>query len=374
MADVWPFRPLPDSVEQLSWATDVMRTSASEMRVALRPARQGLIYSYSARDPLMGRMAEMIRAAPLGEWLVPVWWDASAWQPVGAAQTAIPVPPGEWAGQALVWAGCDDWALVDVASQASGQITLAAPVGREFARAVVVPVRRCIAPAGISGARVTDGPFGGRGGAQTAQIEWLSREVVSEPSAPAPTHQGLPVWRACGLPEPASHRFTPPVAAIDTEMGPVVLEQLRETLRGRWTTSAVTTDRQRLRDMRGFLRFVNGRDRPFWLAGWAQDLRAEMPLAAHATVLSVQPVLPLASYAGRVLAIDDGTLTLHAVTGATEAGGLHVITLAAPLGRPVARARLSFARQVRLDTDLIELQHRHGFSARLTLPVAEIPA
>lgn len=368
----WPFRPLPDSLEALSWQTDVMQSGESEMRVSLRPARQVLSYAYTLRDPRTARAEGLVRAFSPVEWLVPVWHEGTDVGALGGAETVLTLSTdADYAPGRLVviWGGCDDFVIRQVASVGAGSIAITAPVGRAFLSARVMPAAFAwMTEAGLGADRIRER------GVSAVTVSFLSREAAPEGATSFPQYLGLDLVEKCGVVEPLQASFVPSLAFIDSSLGPVEVERLRTPIDARYSLS------WRIRpgalwQRRRWLHLIRGRDRAFWLADWSKDLTLQAATTSGATSILVAPVLPrVADYVGRHILIDDGIETPRQITTAT-AEGLNVrLGIGAAIGRVVpTTARIGFLRKVRLDSDTVEIAHRHGFVSTTRIPLIEVP-
>lgn len=368
----WPFRPLPDSAEALSWATDVMQSGSSEMRVSLRPARQTLTFAYNLRDPKNARAEGILRAAPRGLFLVPIWAEGTNVGAVSAVAATISVDTSAdyRAGHlAVVWGGCDDYVIREVASVGAGSITFVSAVGRAFTSARVMPLRRCfMGDGGLRSDRIRER------GVSAAAISFVSIDEPPSAATPFAQYLGLDLVTKCGTVESLASSFVPSTAFVDSGLGPIALEALRDPIDARFTMVWRMPGLAKLWERRRWLHLIRGRDRAFWLTDWQRDLTLQAAIGPAATTILVAPVLPrLTDYVGRHIMIDDGTETPRQITAAAQSGLNHQLTIAA-LGRTVpTSARVSFLRKVRLDSDVVEFAHRQGFFSATRLPLIEVP-
>jgi hypothetical protein len=372
MPEVWPFRPLKLAYEQLGWRTDVNRTGNSEVRIAGRPARQSMVYSYSIRDPRMAEMERLIKAFPTTDWLVPVWWERTEAQAVSAAQDEFAVDWTEEYANVIVWAGCARFAVAEVYAYTMTGIQLAAPIGQDFDKAVIIPLRTCIAPFGISGVAITKGTFT-KPGANNATISFLSREPMPEIAWTGAEFQSLPLIRVCDFSLPLAYQVIPSINLVDSELGQVDPELFRSQVVSRYSMN-FTKVRDQVRTLNDFLLACHGKDNPFWISGWGNEFVLAVAATSAATSIDIRPAFgSLPAYVGRHLCLDDGTQTVRTITAATQVGDFHRLSFSGALGRDIPRARGSFLRKVRLDADQVEIEHVEGFSARVTVPLVEIP-
>lgn len=382
MADVWPFRPVPNSIEGFSFYTDVMRGGTGERRVASREARKVLAFSYTTRERMAGRMADALRTGRLLDWLVPSWAEATQVPTILSPTMIIAVEPADWAlvSQVLIWGGVDNWTLRTIEEYNGTEIVLTATVGKVYQNALVMPVYTGYLTSGLEVVKLTDGKQPGvdYNNANNLSVTFgIRTEEFPEPVAPALQFEGVPVVTQCGVPVPLNGGVDADVVYIDNTSGPVVLSPTNDLLAVRYGTlwrGATPEVRQAQRE---FIRWANGRDQSFYLAGWGRNLRLTTDAPVNAAYLFVRPLFPtLSRYVGQVVCMQDGNgpPLFSRITAAAQIGDAHRLTLQTPPGRGFAtRAKVSFMRRVRLDSDTIEVTQVHGFYSELSLPLIEVP-
>lgn len=157
MAEVWPFLPLPEIGERLSWLTSVHERRDDTSRWSLRDPRQTWTLRHRCGAARADAMRWLFRSNALGEWDVPAWTDATRVS-VSSGDTSIECSTAahyEVGGQAIIWGDCDSYTVRTVEAVMGSGITLAASVGTDYAAALVMPLLTCIAREGLSMTRVT---------------------------------------------------------------------------------------------------------------------------------------------------------------------------------------------------------------------------
>jgi hypothetical protein len=367
--EIWPFRPVKDMSETIGFSTDVIRTYTSEMRISRRPARQSLAFSYALRDPRLAKMEARLRRNPLGDWLVPVWHEATLIPSTVPGQTIVEVDTAadyRVGGFVVFWSACDRVQVRRVAAIASGTITISHPLDLVSGAAFAAPGRVGFLMDGIGGSRIRE-----RSGISTVDVEFMIRDAVDLSATDFVQYLGRDVVTKCGTLEPLSFAVSPDIALVDSDLGRIDRELSRDPIDGRfalmWRLS-----REKLWTVRQWLHYVRGRDRPFWLADWQKDFRLAAPIDAADTTILIEPVTRTPEeMIGAHIAIDDGEISPREVTAATVSGGNHLLAVA-PLGRDIASAKVRRMRFVRLDSDLIEIGHRMGFYSEIRLPLVEV--
>jgi hypothetical protein len=368
MPELWPFRPVPSSTEALAWETEVLKTPTSERRISIRAARQSISYSYLLRDKENAEAEWLVRAYPLGEWWVPLWFEASPAAAYTSAQTVLAVNTDAhyFAGDSLViWESCDQATVCEIASVASGAVTLTAPIGRNYPKAVVMPVRTAWMDGGLRQSRIRE-----RGITDVA-VTFQVKDNGPAGESPWPQYLSLDLVTKCGTVEALAAAVAPVFTTVDNGSGPVALEPKDEFIASRHTMSWRL--QSNLWQRRKWLHFIRGRDRAFWLADWQKDFTLVNPITAAGTTITVRKIAPVAAdLIGRHILIDDGTKTPRQITNAVTSGSNQVLTIAA-VGRDIASAKISLLRKVRFDSDVLELAHQHGFYTAVRIPLVEVP-
>jgi hypothetical protein len=368
MPVLWPFRPVPLSTETLSWETQVIKTPQTERRVSLRPARQAFNYSYLLRDLENAQAEWFVRTYPRGDWWIPLWFEASAAQAVGAAQTVFNISTDAHyfaGGSLVVWASCDEAAVCEIATVEPGVVTLVAPVGVAYAKAIIMPVRTCWMEGGLRQSRIREK------GLTDVAITFQCRDTDAPEETPWTQYLDLDLVTKCGTVEPLAAQVAPVFSTIDNGQGPIALEPQDDFIASRHTMS--WRMKSNLWTRRKWLNYIRGRDRAFWLADWQKDFVLVGTISAAAVAITVKKIAPVAAdLEGRHLLIDDGIKTPRLIGGASDSGANQVLEIT-PTGRIITSARIGLLRKVRFDSDTLELAHSHGFYTVTRIPLVEVP-
>jgi hypothetical protein len=368
MSVLWPFRPTPSSLETLSWETQVIKTPSTERRISLRAGRQAISYNYLLRDRENAQAEWLVRTYPRGDWFVPLWFESSPAQPVSNLQESFSVDTGAHyfaGGKMVVWGSCDDATICDIDSVSEGEVTLAAPVGRSYDKALLMPIRTAWIDGGMRQSRIRER------GITDASVTFQIRDTDAPAQTDWPQYLGLDLVTKCGTVEPLAASVAPVFATIDNGQGPIALEPLDNFIASRHTMS--WRMKSELWGRRNWLNYIRGRDRAFWLSDWQKDFDLVNTITPSATTITVKKLTPNASsLVGRSILIDDGTETPRLITAASPSGANQILTIAS-VGRTITTARISLLRKVRLDSDVIEFAHSHGFFTATRLPLVEVP-
>lgn len=377
MPDFWPFVPLIEgTVEKLSWLTDVRQTVAGEMRDSLRDARQRFIFSFNLDDTERAEAIEIASKNMLGDFEVPDWPSKTLLDgSVLDSDTVIAVDTNadyRTGGRAVIYKSRTEYALVEIAAVAVGQITLSAPVGVTLtgsARAplAVAPLRTAYLVGGLTeskffrGRTVAAAEFECRDGVDIGENNYVtlgSYPVLTDPSVVVTPLDGA-VARA--------------VDYVDSGLGTVVGMPVRNVVISRETISFIDQGLSARWSRRRFLHYLRGRDGAFWLPSWSRDLEMALQWSSAGNFMTVAPLLAdVADYVGRRIQVDDGAFIHREVTSAIVSGNNHRLYMSPP-GRDVpTTAVVSFLGLRRLDADVLELQHSAADICRVNVAVREV--
>ncbi|MBD3838556.1 hypothetical protein, partial [Brevundimonas sp.] len=88
---LWPFPAQRPVTEVLEWSTDVLVTEAAEQRISLRTGpRSTLTFSHLLDAAGLAEAAELGRAEPFDDWVLPLWHLARpGTAPIDAADLTV---------------------------------------------------------------------------------------------------------------------------------------------------------------------------------------------------------------------------------------------------------------------------------------------
>ena len=367
MATLWPFLPLKQSREYLSFQTDLHDAYSASSRVSLRPARLELEYSYNLHANRFAEMKQLYAADPLALFEVPVWNEASVAGAVADTDTLINCDTDaeyEDGGRVLIYQGCDAHVAADISVVAPGQLALTAPVGQTFANALAIPLKTAQAPGGLQQGRQARRFY-------SASLRFLCQDMPDHAATTLPQYLGADYVKCAGVViEPLSGSVRQLAYTIDNGYGPVVVEPQRDVTEKRFMMTLVS-DTPALRWQRKqWLHHMRGRDNEFWFPSWGGGLSLVDPVAAVDTSILIKPLFDsLTDYVGRHVWLDD--TAIREITAAVDDGGNHRLTITAPgLAIPV-ETNVHLISRGHLDTDRVTIDHQRGFVAETTLPIME---
>lgn len=384
MPTLWPHVP-SEFRETLETFTDVRRTQTGEFRDSLKDPTQIFTLSHSFLDAEAARADGLYRSNPTGTWYVPVWCDATRFVGTitsGATSISVETDADYRAGGKAVVLLSDQVAeVVDVSSASGGTLNLSGGVSRTYVGTaglpvIVAPVRTCYAPAGFDRSDVY--------GLATMSIRFIATDNTDLAAAIYPTHRTYDVVTDISVVFSALQGgMSQAVDFIDNGFGTYDVETLETYSRARGTLALVDVSYTDRHAQRTWLHRARGRDRPFWISTWKNDLPLRDAVTAVATSIKVQKTTPtLSEMVGRSIQfrLTDGTLIQRQVTGAAAVGGdgtSMFLTISATGQAVPTSAVVSLLTLVRFDTDQIELTHMNtgdGFLTHFSAPVLEVAA
>lgn len=354
MTATWPYVP-GTVLEHLAFYTDVKQTYLGEDREGITDAIQSFEFTHRLQDFEGAQSQELFRTNPLGQWYVPVWHDMTVPVDVSAGATSIAVnTDADWrvGDKAIILLDNQNWELVDVSSVGSGSISVSAVVGA-YAGATVAPVRLCYATAGLttsSDQTVVD-----------VSVKFQVIDAVDLSNNPYSLLDGFyVVTDPPDVVSPVSGGIAQAFQLIDSGFGAFEPAPQEGYVRPRYMVSFQDWDDTVRWNRRRWLHAVRGRDAPFLLPSFKNDLQVQTGVAAGSVSLQVSHVLQSsADYAGRYIVVDNGIdpLSPTKITSASVAGGIATLTLPALAVDVPTTSIVSFMNIMRLDTDVIDITH-----------------
>lgn len=379
MPKLWPF--LPSSiVESLQFYTDVRRARSGEIRDSLKDATQTLTLNYVSQDREAARIEGLFSSNIADEWYVPLWHDMVRTNAaISAGSSTIEV--GEFAdfregGRAAIIASDSLREVINIDTVGSGILTL--PSGEDTensysAGAAVVPLVAALCPSGLQ----TSVKF-----AVTAySVKFVSIEPVNLEAALLPTFNGFDVLEDPSvLLSDLGGSVSQALDFIDNGFGAFKIETQETYKRWRGTVSFADYTREERWERRQFLHRMRGRDRPFLLPTWKDDLAIASSASSGSSSLVIQKLTDTSSVlVGRYIQIDTGSGFIRRRINAASIGSTTItLTLSASHGQTILPSMVaSFMYLVRFDQDSFEIDHVRtvdGFFSSFQASVLEVLA
>lgn len=359
--------------ETWTFGTSVREGRVGEFRDALglRETHQ-LDWAIEAPERLRMELAFRRGLAAGGEFYVPVW-PAASWMadPVTAGQFELEV---EGASEyrvgdlvALISSDMDFELQVLVGIDGSVLEFGASPgLGARPGPFLVAPVATCLCPDGLT--------FGINFAVQTARAEFIRIDPGVEGFNPFGTFEGVPVLeQAPALGGSLVGGVARQVDLLESGLGAIAGEETQLYSRSRQTMALLNARADRYVP-RGWVRFLRGRDRSFWMPSFLPEIPVVQSIGAVS--FDTTNFAGIEDLAGKVILIRDGLLSVvRRISGTTMAGSLRRISYPSVGQALTPAAQVSLVQRVRVDTDEVQWQHEFiggGLLSRADLPVREV--
>lgn len=291
---VWPFGPnwTQPLVESLDWLTDVFTAfNGNEQRRELR-SKPRRMFEYTAW--VKGNDAAVMRNLLWGwqarNYALPLWHDRtqlSSQVLSGASSISVDTAyrgffPG---GLAVLLKDALDYEVVEVATVASGTITVAKPLERAWpAGTPVYPVNVSRLPASVTSRVLTDS-------VHEVTLTFSADPLQTDPYIPSiaatETHGGYEVvFRKPNWAVPVTFESQFDRIEIDFGTGGVTVDQSREWPMDLRKFQWVFKTKQDAHEFRGLLGRLRGRLKPVLMPTWFSDFELHAP--ANAAAVSIQ--------------------------------------------------------------------------------------
>lgn len=344
--------------ETLEFLTDLMESyNGSEQRLQLRSkARQTFAYTVPLQAWHMAAAFNTEYGAIRKRWAVPIWTEA---QYVGTVLPNAPAIVCDTANfdfrdesLALLYAGCDKWQVIEIASVEPGQINLLSNVNA-FVGAWLLPVRLGWI------ANTVEKPTNGHNGKSTLAFEIDDTLVI--PSSAPEQYLGNDIYYEAGLLNGGSISRTieQRLNVVDYSLGPVARRSPWLNARVGTPHRSIIEGAQEMRRYKEFLYRRAGKFRGFFIPTFENNLRIlNTGLIASTLVVNSDSFVDYASFRKNV--------AVQTVAGIWQSRGISnpvqldsdrvQLTLSAPLNILASSiARASYLGFNRLDTDRIEI-------------------
>lgn len=377
---IWPYVPQHGISESFEWLTDVIRCKAGEERVALRhlPRQTHMMECWLTPEEygaakLFARSAEDTFFLPLWQHLVDV----------GTAFAGADTFPGQFDerffnSKVLVWQSNSSWVVAD-ATVEEGLLRLAEFLPRTLFNACVIPLQE------VSWAQAPDFNLSNND-VKRAEIRVQSLNGVQLTSTmERPTYRGLPVLDDPNvLVSQVRESHWHEKDEVDSQSG--LLAQFN-AFSDPQTTSTMSWNPINPAELRQTMEWIHtrqGKRWPFWYRSHNADLAAKGPLQPHPT-LATKGSLDVGGVEGLALAAPFDIMIERTLGEARFCRVESVEVVSSQVSRLVLDtrfsttwtqaeiARVSFLVGVRFDSDRVEIKHRTGGSATVSVPIVEVP-
>lgn len=373
---MYPFEA--PATEELEWKTQVFQTNdGTEQRIRLRKKpRQSLKVRYPLQYDEMSRAQNRAYGWLTRRWAVPMWSEAQFIGSVASGVTSIAVPTSNSDFRndslAFIYDSNKKNSTLDVQSVSSGVLNLRRPTTEAYTSAWIMPVRigRVVGNIrrqlnGHNGALMIDYEFSDNIdlGLGTTPQQFLGEDIYFDEILVGE--------------ELLEDQITARVDVIDYDTGPVSSYSPWQFTHVRRPFRYLLQGMAEIWTFRKWLHRRAGRQRPFWIPTFENDLRLRQTglITGSITVDSDDYKLFSSDRSHIAIKFKDGTWVTKTITGITDLGnGLTTLALDVAFGGADASTvyMICFLGLKRLDADRVEIQWNTNRTATVAIPVMEI--
>lgn len=382
MAQVWPFKPLVEYSETLSWLTSVHQAKEAEQRSSLRTRpRQTYDFSY-AMTPSQFSRAKLITEHLFddggdGSVLLPIWTDLQVLGGVSSGATTLTVDTttSHYAdgGQAILWESDTVFEAVTIDTVSAGSLTLTESVSRDYTGARVMPLCEAWFTSRFRVSRTPESVQYADAEFLVPQISdlsddslydsYLSHAVLSDPSVVTSS-----IRETYGL----------DLDDFDTETGLVYQRTKRNYGSTRSVMTWIKSGKADAWSLRQWLHSRRGQCKSFWAPSWNNDFSLAAPIGAADTEITITDGGWIAADSLHIAVIPwSGAPTYHQVDSiAGNSDGTETLNLASAAGIDLAVSdvkKICLLRMMRFSADRIEIEHTGAGKVSVSVPVIECP-
>lgn len=377
---VWPYVPQHGLSESLEWLTDVIRCKAGEERVALRHLPRQTHMMECWLSPEEYGAAKLFARSKEDTFLLPLWQHLVDVPDLTLGDDFLPgtFDPRFFSGLALVWQSNSVWAVVETTAE-SGGLRLSAPLGRAYFRPCVLPLQE------VFWAQAPDFTLSNND-VKRAEIRVQSvwgTQLTS--SKVRPMYRGLQVLDDPNvLVSQIREEHWHEKDEVDSQSGLFTHFNAYAQASGKGTMSWNPIDRPELMEALEWVHTRQGKRWPFWYRSHNSDFGVRGPLEPHPTLstkgrltVALVPDLTEAVPFDIMIERKNGETRFARVESvefiSDQVRGLVLGTRFSTTWAQNDIGRVSFLLGVRFDSDRIEIKHRTGGSATISVPIVEVP-
>jgi hypothetical protein len=376
---VWPFIPQVDFTETINFSTEIIQTKQGEQRIANRLTPR---VSYSGRYILDSNEFSRIKAI-MYQWGfrafgLPMWLECQYYGSVTTGQTVFYVDTTESTyrvGDMLILHEENDkYETLEILSITDTEIETTLPASQDYSSAFIMPVLFSYTD-GIDVTRDVNGyPI-----AETTFTSTEGIDIAADTGKTQYNGKDVMLDRSIIIGSLKEKLYTD-VTKLDAEVGPILYVPTKEYPEHKQTMSMISIDRSSTWAYKQWLYSLKGKQKSFYIPTWNQDIEIIGDLEAAQTSLVCKFIGYSLYYDTKDLLIEDvyGNIRIYTITGGTDLGdGTEALYLYQKLGVDLPNSEIKtvcFLSLVRLDADRIEISHKPGGSARISIPIREVPA
>lgn len=372
---LWLFKPNTIS-ERLMFRTDVRSTRSGEVRESLKDGSQVFTLGFNNRDGQASLIQQAILENITGEWSMPLWSNItrSAIGINSGATSIVAETDSDYrvGGQLVIISPDGSYEILEVNAVNPGVIDVTEPVVGDYPeKSIIAPMGEFIIPFGLNQDLTLT--------RTVMNIEFYRTDPEDLSQDNYPDFEGFDILTdSTVVIGSLSGGLRQKLDFIQNGFGVYALEEIENYVRWRATIGYIDSTYSDRWSRVQFMHRMRGKDRPFWLPTWKNDLKVVASSPAGVSTISVDLITETPStLVGRKLQIIiSGDVIYRTIQSAFISGDSIVLSLDQNHGFTITdSAKVSFMRLVRFDTDVFEIRHQivpHGFVSSFTAPVIEV--
>lgn len=363
--------------EQLQWNTTVVTANdGTEQRIRLRKhPRQGIKANYPVHVKDMPKIENSIYGWLSRRWAVPLWTEAQVVGNIAIDSLTIVIDTTKTDFRAnslaYIYESNDKNITVEVTEVASGSITLRLPLASAYTSAWVMPAR-IGSVAGVPtkkmfgydaqisiGFNFIDNLSFGSG---TVPTQFLGEDLYTDETL---------------LGESLDDPYSTRIDVVDYETGSFNQFSPWKYIKKKRTLKYILQGMTEINIFRKWLHRRGGRQKPFWIPSFEDDLRVSQTTLISTSILIYDDNYLTFSSTRKHICIffTDGTFVTRTINSAAQQDALQTnLQLDVTLGSilPSTIKRISYLSLRRLDTDKVDLNWLSNRTITADIPVIEI--
>lgn len=363
--------------EQLQWNTTVVTANdGTEQRIRLRKhPRQGIKANYPVHVKDMPKIENSMYGWLSRRWAVPLWTEAQSVGNIasGASTITIDTTKTDFRANSLayIYESNDKNITVEVTTVAAGSITLRLPLASGYTSAWVMPARIGMITGSPTkklfghdmsinvGFSFTDNLSFGTG---TAPTQFLGEDLYTDETL---------------LGDVLEDPYYTRIDSVDYDTGSFTQFSPWKYVKKKRTLKYILQGMAEINIFRKWLHRRGGRQKPFWIPSFEDDLRVSQTNAISTSILIYDDNYLTFSSARKHICIffTNGTFVIRTIASAATQDALQTnLQLDVTLGSilPSTIKRISYLSLRRLDTDKVDLNWLSNRTLTADIPVIEI--
>jgi hypothetical protein len=375
---VWGFVPETSMIEAVEWKTDIIQCKSTEQRIAVRQEpRRSFTHKYVMEDYEFGQLKVSASGHGYRQYGVPVWSDYKYIGDIASGETVISIPTdstmftiGELA---IIYQDTMTHESSEIVDMDATSITLAVPLTRGFLNAYVMPIVFANLMEGVKVSRTKDMLLTG-----TANFLCTAPSDIAYTNKTQLRGYDLLLDRSVMV-SAVSERIEREVNVFDDMVGSFALYPKKTYYEYDQSLTFDTLTMEDLYSVKQWLYTLKGKQKGFFLPTWNSDYRIVTEILGTDTSITVHNSGSYLYPSVRDILIvkKDGTYLLTQILSSViNVDGDEALFLSTAVGEDITLSNFSMICEihyVRLNTDRIEIKHRTGRAATITVPIVRIP-